>query len=74
MHQLVEPADVRKHYLRACLAVHPDKVSHNTSCSNSLSQSFPNAQLRGDPNEKLATMVFVELNTAWSEFEKQNKL
>lgn len=26
MHQLVDPADVRKHYLKACLAIHPDKV------------------------------------------------
>lgn len=27
MHQLVTPADVKKAYRRACLAVHPDKVS-----------------------------------------------
>jgi len=26
MHQLVQAHDVRKHYLKACLAVHPDKV------------------------------------------------
>lgn len=28
MHQLVSPADVKKMYRKACLAVHPDKV-HN---------------------------------------------
>ena len=55
MHQLVEASDVRKHYLRACLAVHPDK-------------------LRGDENEELAKLIFVELNDAWSEFEKQTRL
>ena len=55
MHQLVDPTDVRKHYLKACLAIHPDK-------------------LRGDPNEELAKLVFVELNDAWSEFEKQHKV
>lgn len=27
MHQLVTAADVKKSYRRACLAVHPDKVS-----------------------------------------------
>lgn len=27
MHQLVSAADVKKAYRRACLAVHPDKVS-----------------------------------------------
>lgn len=26
MHQLVTPADVKKAYRKACLAVHPDKV------------------------------------------------
>lgn len=26
MHQLVSPADVKKTYRKACLAVHPDKV------------------------------------------------
>lgn len=26
MHQLVTPADVKKFYRKACLAVHPDKV------------------------------------------------
>ena len=29
MHQLVEATDVRRFYLKACLAVHPDKVSIN---------------------------------------------
>lgn len=31
MHQLVTPADVKKAYRRACLAVHPDKVFENHS-------------------------------------------
>lgn len=29
MHQLVTPADVKKAYRKACLAVHPDKVIRN---------------------------------------------
>lgn len=40
MHQLVDAGDVRKHYLKACLAVHPDKVSslfRETCNSNYLS-------------------------------------
>ena len=74
MHQLVDPADVRKHYLRACLAVHPDKVSRGKCLLLRNTNIGSDFQLRGDPNEKLANMVFVELNTAWSEFERQNKL
>lgn len=27
MHQLVDEADVRRYYLKACLSVHPDKVN-----------------------------------------------
>jgi cyclin G-associated kinase len=34
MHQLVSRADVKKMYRKACLAVHPDKVSY--SLENSL--------------------------------------
>lgn len=30
MHQLVTPADVKKMYRKACLAVHPDKVCLNS--------------------------------------------
>lgn len=29
MHQLITPADVKKAYRKACLAVHPDKVQTN---------------------------------------------
>lgn len=52
MHQLLQPNDVRKHYLLACRAVHPDKH-------------------QGQEHERLAKMIFVELNDAWSEFEKK---
>lgn len=34
MHQLVTPADVKKAYRKACLAVHPDKVSFVESKQN----------------------------------------
>jgi hypothetical protein len=44
MHMLVSPADVKKSYRKACLAVHPDKVhkqdsfptNHMRSCLRSL--------------------------------------
>jgi len=29
-------------------------------------------KLRGDPNEELAKLIFVELNEAWSQFEREN--
>ncbi|KAI4460462.1 auxilin/cyclin g-associated kinase-related [Holotrichia oblita] len=50
MHQLVTPADVKKAYRKACLAVHPDKQV-------------------GSENEKVAKMIFMELNNAWTDFE-----
>ncbi|KAF5274004.1 hypothetical protein FQA39_LY01119 [Lamprigera yunnana] len=50
MHQLVSPADVKKQYRKACLAVHPDKQA-------------------GSENEKVAKLIFMELNNAWSDFE-----
>lgn len=31
MSQLITPTDVKKAYRKACLAVHPDKVSYNTN-------------------------------------------
>lgn len=55
MHQLVSPADVKRMYRKACLAVHPDK-------------------LVGTEHEELAKLIFMELNDAWSEFEKQQGL
>lgn len=55
MHQLVSPADVKRCYRKACLAVHPDK-------------------LVGTEHEELAKLIFMELNDAWSEFEKQQGL
>lgn len=55
MHQLVSPADVKRLYRKACLAVHPDK-------------------LVGTEHEELAKLIFMELNDAWSEFEKQQGL
>uniref|UniRef100_A0A224YKG6 Auxilin n=1 Tax=Rhipicephalus zambeziensis TaxID=60191 RepID=A0A224YKG6_9ACAR len=55
MHQLVSPADVKRFYRKACLAVHPDK-------------------LVGTEHEELAKLIFMELNDAWSEFEKQQGL
>nr|XP_014282591.1 cyclin-G-associated kinase isoform X2 [Halyomorpha halys] len=53
MAQLVTPADVKKAYRKACIAVHPDKHI-------------------GTSNESLAKMIFMELNNAWSEFEKES--
>lgn len=37
MHQLLTPNDVKKMYRKACLAVHPDKVS---KCANILPVSY----------------------------------
>ena len=51
MHQLVTPADVKKMYRKACLAVHPDKQV-------------------GTNNEELSKLIFMELNDAWSDFDK----
>ena len=51
MHQLVTPADVKKMYRKACLAVHPDKQV-------------------GTENEELSKLIFMELNDAWSDFDK----
>ena len=34
MHQLVATSDVKKMYRKACLAVHPDKVSELNDCQN----------------------------------------
>ncbi|CAN8003727.1 unnamed protein product [Ixodes hexagonus] len=62
MHQLVSSADVKKMYRKACLAVHPDKAS------------TPSSQLVGTEHEELAKLIFMELNDAWSEFEKQQGL
>ena len=71
MSQLVEVSDVRRHYLRACLAVHPDKVRLPPSFSRQLTpDSSLRRQLRGHQEERLATLVFVELNAAWADFEK----
>jgi len=31
-------------------------------------------KLRGNPNESLAKLIFVELNESWSQFEKESKI
>lgn len=75
MHLLVTPADVKKAYRKACLAVHPDKVSfvasNDVQLIGELNSRFLNfdQQQAGTANETIAKMVFMELNNAWSDFE-----
>jgi cyclin G-associated kinase len=47
MHQLVTPQDVKKIYRKACLTVHPDKVSHyiHNYSYNEHEHLFPNNSL-----------------------------
>lgn len=40
MHQLVSAADVKKAYRKACLAVHPDKVSKNVDLNFCLASTI----------------------------------
>lgn len=77
MHQLVSAADVKKAYRKACLAVHPDKVSsieQNSRGANNFDLDFFYAlfQQAGTDNETIAKMVFMELNNAWSDFENDS--
>lgn len=39
---------------------------------NSFGFLFLFSKLRGDPNEELAKLIFVELNEGWSQFESEN--
>lgn len=69
MSTMVTPAEVKKAYRRACLAVHPDKV-----CNWSFSKSFPLYGLNlfqhnGTEHEEIAKLIFMELNNAWTDFE-----
>ena len=71
MHQLVSHADVKKMYRKACLAVHPDKQVNKLFLSMKIpfNYLFLNCLQAGTDNEKVAKMIFMELNDAWSEFE-----
>lgn len=68
MHQLVTPADVKKAYRKACLAVHPDKV-FNISIFFCYLLTCLVSQQTGTEFENLAKLIFMELNNAWSDFE-----
>ncbi|CAF0846121.1 unnamed protein product, partial [Brachionus calyciflorus] len=54
MNQLVSATDVKKAYHKACLCVHPDKMTDH-------------------PQANLARMIFVELNDAWAQFQKDGQ-
>lgn len=70
MHLLVSSADVKKTYRKACLAVHPDKVSLFRNFSfNHFFLIFNFPQQMGTDNEPMAKLIFMELNNAWSDFE-----
>ena len=78
MAQMVEPNDVKKMYRKACLAIHPDKVSclvHFLCVAFRFFnlQNGCNFQLRGEPQEELAKIIFIELNEAWAHFESEMK-
>ncbi len=70
MNELVTDDQVKKVYRKAVLHIHPDKVKI-TSIWN-VFERFSFSKLRDNPNEELAKLIFMELNEAWSQFEKRN--
>lgn len=85
MADLVSPGQVKKHYRRAVLVVHPDKVSTGLGCGGRIGGGrigvlaaglrppphWSGPQAAGQPYEQYAKMIFMELNDAWAEFESQ---
>ena len=75
MHELVTPDQVKKVYRKAVLHIHPDKVIIDEffiTKKKTTHFHFILKKLRGDPNEPLAKLIFVELNEAWSQFENES--
>ena len=72
MHELVTPEQVKKVYRKAVLHIHPDKVRNRLKKTTDFYSFFVFEKLRGDPNEALAKLIFVELNEAWSQFEQES--
>jgi curved DNA-binding protein CbpA len=71
MHDLVTHEQVKKVYRKAVLHIHPDKVKRIIFIYLKKKTIIFISKLRGDPNEPLAKLIFVELNEAWSQFEQE---
>jgi cyclin G-associated kinase len=72
MNELITHEQVKKAYRKAVLYIHPDKVTKSLIWIFFFIGNFF-LKLRGNPNESLAKLIFVELNEAWSQFEKESK-
>jgi cyclin G-associated kinase len=68
MSELLSYEQVKKVYRKAVLHIHPDKVKIGSFFNFSI---LLFVKLRGDPNERLAKLIFVELNEAWTQFEQE---